>query len=259
MGCVVTFGTTSCKEDEDETPKQENKSNTNDSKKEESTTLLTPTESGEVMKDIVKNFQDNSSTILDQATSMTSEQLTNLASTIIEYGKNKDNEAWKDTFITAIGSESSEEAFVLLDDVVNKLVKEVGVDMSEMTPEFLVDTFKEWFTPTDELGEGYKEGYKEGESHKALIDAIYDESFKSIPTNSDGLDQMIAYFGTLDKDQQKELANAAVTWANKSEEGDEEWKNGFLAGTGLNEEDQALLREKLDFLAQYKTLIMLGL
>lgn len=275
MGCAVSLGTTSCDEDEEEnqdTKKEQSndkKDPASDDKKDpannnnggdktpaaDSTQYTTPEASGETMKEIVNNFTDKGSNLIDQATSMTTEELKNLAATIIEYDKNKDNKEWKESFENKVGSsETATEAVKMLDDVISKLVGEdVGVDMSEMTPDILVDAFKEFFTPKDEIGTGYDEGFKEGESHKATIAAVYDEKLASIPTDYSGLNTMVEVFRGLPADQQKEFVNVALTWANK--EGDNEWKEGFLDGTGLNENDQKLLAEKLDFIAQYKTLI----
>ncbi len=261
MGSVFSLGTVSCDDDDDEETKKEQKQDNPDSNKPSDNNNntpsspdknFTPEESGAVMKEVVEKFNEKGSSIIDQATSMTSDQLTNLASTIIEYGKNKDNTEWKETFVKEAGSQ---EAVEMLDDVIKKLVGDIGVDITEITPSDLVESFKGYFKPVDELGQGYQEGFNEGESHKATIAAVYDEKFASIPTTPDGLTQMMGVFGALPEAQQKEFINAALAWANK--EGDDEWKKGFLAGTGLNESDQKALGEKLDYLAQYKSVIML--
>lgn len=275
MGCAVSLGTTSCDEDEEEnqdTKKEQSndkKDPASDDKKDpannnnggdktpaaDSTQYTTPEASGETMKEIVNNFTDKGSNLIDQATSMTTEELKNLAATIIEYDKNKDNKEWKESFENKVGSsETATEAVKMLDDVISKLVGEdVGVDMSEMTPDILVEAFSKIVTPKDKLGKGYEEGFKEGESHKATIAEVYDESFASIPTDLSGLDPMMKVFQSLTDAQKKEFINVALTWANK--EGDDEWKKGFLAGTGLSEKDQKVLGEKLDFIAQYKTIL----
>ena len=81
IGCAFSMGTTSCGDDDDE-----------DEPKQEVNNVVTPTEAGDLMKDIVKKSEEKGSNILAQATSMTKDQLVNLAETIIEYNNNK---KWK--------------------------------------------------------------------------------------------------------------------------------------------------------------------
>ena len=77
IGCAFSMGTTSCGDDDDE-----------DEPKQEVNNVVTPTEAGDLMKDIVKKSEEKGSNILAQATSMTKDQLVNLAETIIEYNNN---------------------------------------------------------------------------------------------------------------------------------------------------------------------------
>ncbi|MBQ8019729.1 MAG: hypothetical protein IJ263_04945, partial [Paludibacteraceae bacterium] len=64
IGCAFSMGTTSCGDDDDE-----------DEPKQEVNNVVTPTEAGDLMKDIVKKSEEKGSNILAQATSMTQHPL----------------------------------------------------------------------------------------------------------------------------------------------------------------------------------------
>ena len=235
IGCAFSMGTSSCGDDDDDEPKQEVNN------------VVTPTEAGSLMKDIVKKSEEKGSNILAQATSMTKDQLLKLAETVIEYNKNKDNTAWMQSFVAAAASEEAgKEAVELLDEAISGLV-DYGVVMDEITTKDLLDVFSEISGGSDQLGEGESAGIKQGESHKALFDAVYEDKLASIQPTAEGLGEMSKVFQTLSEGQQRELISIVVAWSNKSE--DQAWKNGFLSGTGLDSASQQGLKEKLDFLS----------
>lgn len=236
IGCAFSMGTTSCGDDDDE-----------DEPKQEVNDVVTPTEAGDLMKDIVKKSEEKGSNILAQATSMTKDQLVNLAETIIEYNNNKNNASWMQSFVGAAGSEdNAKKATELLDEAISGLV-DYGVVMDEITTKDLLDTFSEIFEGKEQLGEGEADGIAQGATHKDLFDAIYEEQLASIPATKEGMSQMVGVFSSLPENQQKEMISILVAWSNKSQ--DEAWKKGFLAGTNLDAESQQGLKEKLDFFA----------
>ncbi len=241
IGCAFSMGTTSCGDDDDEDePKQEQ--------------VNKATEAGNVMKEVVDSYNIKGANLLDQATSMTKDQLQKLAETVVEYNKNKNNSEWMQTFLgTAASSEADKKATTdLLDDAISQL-ENIGVVMNEVTTKDLLDTFSEYFEGKDQLGEGEADGIKQGATHKDLFDAIYEEKLASIPATEEGLDQMFNVFQTLPADQQTELVNVVLAWANKSD--DVAWQEGFLSGVSADAATQQGLKEKLDFLAKYKTYI----
>lgn len=237
IGCAFSMGTSSCgDDDDDDAPKQEQVNN-----------VVTPTEAGSLMKDIVDNYSEKGINLFAQATSMTKDQLQKLAETVIEYNKNKDNAAWMQSFIAAAASEKDgKQAAEMLDEAISGLV-EYGVQMDEITTQDLLDAISEFSNGSDQLGEGESDGIKQGESHKTLFDAVYEDKLASIQPTTEGLGEMAGVFQTLSEGQQRELIGIVVAWSNKSD--DQAWKNGFLAGTGLDSASQQGLKEKLDFLA----------
>ena len=235
IGCAFSMGTSSCGDDDDDEPKQEVNN------------VVTPTEAGDLMKDIVEKSEEKGSNILAQATSMTKDQLQNLAETIIEYNNNKNNTSWMQSFVDAAGSEdNAKKAAELLDEAISGL-EDYGVVMDEITTKDLLDTFSEIFEGKEQLGEGEADGIAQGATHKDLFDAIYEEQLASIPATNEGLSQMVGVFSSLPENQQKEMISILVAWSNKSQ--DEAWKKGFLEGTKLDAASQQGLKEKLDFFA----------
>lgn len=85
IGCAFSMGTSSCGDDDEDEPKQEQ--------------VDKATEAGSVMKDVVDSYNLKGADLLDQATSMTKEQLQNLAETVVEYNKNKNNAEWMQKFL----------------------------------------------------------------------------------------------------------------------------------------------------------------
>lgn len=237
IGCAFSMGTSSCgDDDDDDAPKQEQVNN-----------VVTPTEAGDLMKDIVKKSEEKGSNLFAQATSMTKDQLQNLAETIIEYNNNKNNASWMQSFVSAAGSEdNAKKAAELLDEAISGLV-DYGVVLDEIKTKDLLDIISEISGGSDQLGEGESDGIKQGESHKTLFDAVYEDKLASIQPTSEGLGEMAGVFQTLTEGQQRELISIIVAWSNKSQ--DQAWKNGFLAGTGLDAASQQGLKEKLDFLS----------
>lgn len=235
IGCAFSIGTTSCgDDDDDDEPKQE-------------VNVVTPTEAGSLMKDVVDSYNLKGGNILAQAASMTKDQLQKLAETVIEYNNNKDNATWMQSFVGAAGSEdNAKKAADLLDEAISGLV-DYGVVMNEITTKDLLDAFSEISSGSDQLGEGEADGIKNGATHKDLFDAIYEEKLASIPATNEGLAEMYGVFGSLPENQQKEMVSILLAWSNKSN--DAAWKDGFLAGTGLDAASQQGLKEKLDFLA----------
>jgi len=242
IGCAFSMGTTSCgDDDDDDEPKQEQ--------------VDKATEAGNVMKDVVDSYNIKGGNLLDQATSMTKDQLQKLAETVVQYNKNKNNAEWMQTFLGAAASKEADKkaATDLLDDAISQL-ENIGVVMNEITTKDLLDVFSEYFEGKDQLGQGEADGIKQGATHKDLFNAIYEEKLASIPATEEGLDQMFNVFQTLPKNQQTELVNVVLAWANKAD--DAAWQEGFLSGVSMkNAADQQGLKEKLDFLAKYKTYI----
>ncbi len=241
IGCAFSMGTSSCgDDDDDDEPKQEQVDNA--------------TEAGNVMKEVVESYNFKGGNLLDQATSMTKDQLQNLAETVVDYNKNKNNSEWMQTFLGAAASDEAgkKAATELLDEAISQ-IENLGVVMNEVTTKDLLDVFSEYFEGKDQLGQGKTGGIKQGESHKALFDAIYEDKLASIPATEEGLERMLNVFHTLPTDQQKELVNVVLAWANKSD--DAAWQSGFLSSVMSDSASQQGLKEKLDFLAQYKSFI----
>lgn len=240
IGCAFSMGTSSCGDDDDDEPKQEQ--------------VDKATEAGNVMKDVVDSYNLKGADLLDQATSMTKEQLQNLAETVVEYNKNKNNAEWMQKFLgTAASSEADKKAATELLDKSISQIENLGVVMDEITTQDLLDVFSEYFEGKDQLGQGEADGIKQGATHKDLFDAIYEEKLASIPATEEGLESMLNVFQTLPTDQQKELVNVVLAWANKSD--DAAWQSGFLSSVMSDSASQQGLKEKLDFLAQYKSFI----
>ena len=103
IGCAFSMGTTSCGDDDDDEPKQEQ--------------VDKATEAGNVMKDVVDSYNLKGGNLLDQATSMTKDQLQKLAETVVQYNKNKNNSEWMQTFLGAAASKEADKkaAIDLLD------------------------------------------------------------------------------------------------------------------------------------------------
>lgn len=240
IGCAFSMGTSSCGDDDDDEPKQEQ--------------VDKATEAGNVMKDVVDSYNLKGADLLDQATSMTKEQLQNLAETVVEYNKNKNNAEWMQKFLGAAASSEADKkaATELLDKSISQ-IENLGVVMDEITTQDLLDVFSEYFEGKDQLGQGEADGIKQGATHKDLFDAIYEEKLASIPATEEGLESMLNVFQTLPADQQKELVNVVLAWANKSD--DAAWQSGFLSSVMSDSASQQGLKEKLDFLAQYKSFI----
>lgn len=239
IGCAFSMGTSSCGDDDDDEPKQEQ--------------VDKATEAGNVMKDVVDSYNLKGADLLDQATSMTKEQLQNLAETVVEYNKNKNNAEWMQKFLgAAASSEADKKATTELLDKSISQIENLGVVMDEITTQDLLDVFSEYFEGKDQLGQGEADGIKQGATHKDLFDAIYEEKLASIPATEEGLESMLNVFQTL-TDQQKELVNVVLAWANKSD--DAAWQSGFLSSVMSDSASQQGLKEKLDFLAQYKSFI----
>ena len=238
IGCAFSMGTSSCGDDDDDEPKQEQ--------------VDKATEAGNVMKDVVDSYNLKGADLLDQATSMTKEQLQNLAETVVEYNKN--NAEWMQKFLGAAASSEADKkaATELLDKSISQ-IENLGVVMDEITTQDLLDVFSEYFEGKDQLGQGEADGIKQGATHKDLFDAIYEEKLASIPATEEGLESMLNVFQTLPTDQQKELVNVVLAWANKSD--DAAWQSGFLSSVMSDSASQQGLKEKLDFLAQYKSFI----
>lgn len=240
IGCAFSMGTSSCGDDDDDEPKQEQ--------------VDKATEAGNVMKDVVDSYNLKGADLLDQATSMTKEQLQNLAETVVEYNKNKNNAEWMQKFLgAAASSEADKKATTELLDKSISQIENLGVVMDEITTQDLLDVFSEYFEGKDQLGQGEADGIKQGATHKDLFDAIYEEKLASIPATEEGLESMLNVFQTLPADQQKELVNVVLAWANKSD--DAAWQSGFLSSVMSDSASQQGLKEKLDFLAQYKSFI----
>lgn len=240
IGCAFSMGTSSCGDDDDDEPKQEQ--------------VDKATEAGNVMKDVVDSYNLKGADLLDQATSMTKEQLQNLAETVVEYNKNKNNAEWMQKFLgAAASSEADKKATTELLDKSISQIENLGVVMDEITTQDLLDVFSEYFEGKDQLGQGEADGIKQGATHKDLFDAIYEEKLASIPATEEGLESMLNVFQTLPTDQQKELVNVVLAWANKSD--DAAWQSGFLSSVMSDSASQQGLKEKLDFLAQYKSFI----
>lgn len=244
MGCAFTMGTASCSDDEKEDEPTET---TN-------ADVITSEEAGNVMKEVVEKYTKDGNNLLDQATEMTKDQLQNLAETVIEYNKNKDNSEWMEKFLAAVSpsEQGKQDAKDMLNQTISQIV-EIGVDMKEITKDDLLDAFSQIFEGKDSLGNGEEAGRKYGETHAATIGAVYSDKFASIPADEDHLNDMMSVFKTLSESQKKEFVNVALAWANKSD--DSAWQEGFLDGTGLNEDDQKELAVKLDFLAKYKSFL----
>ena len=240
IGCAFSMGTSSCGDDDDDEPKQEQ--------------VDKAAEAGNVMKDVVDSYNLKGADLLDQATSMTKEQLQNLAETVVEYNKNKNNAEWMQKFLGAAASSEADKkaATELLDKSISQ-IENLGVVMDEITTQDLLDVFSEYFEGKDQLGQGEADGIKQGATHKDLFDAIYEEKLASIPATEEGLESMLNVFQTLPADQQKELVNVVLAWANKSD--DAAWQSGFLSSVMSDSASQQGLKEKLDFLAQYKSFI----
>ncbi|MBR5209711.1 MAG: hypothetical protein IKV67_07640 [Paludibacteraceae bacterium] len=240
IGCAFSMGTSSCGDDDDDEPKQEQ--------------VDKATEAGNVMKNVVDSYNLKGADLLDQATSMTKEQLQNLAETVVEYNKNKNNAEWMQKFLGAAASSEADKkaATELLDKSISQ-IENLGVVMDEITTQDLLDVFSEYFEGKDQLGQGEADGIKQGATHKDLFDAIYEEKLASIPATEEGLESMLNVFQTLPADQQKELVNVVLAWANKSD--DAAWQSGFLSSVMSDSASQQGLKEKLDFLAQYKSFI----
>jgi hemoglobin-like flavoprotein len=240
IGCAFSMGTSSCGDDDDDEPKQEQ--------------VDKATEAGNVIKDVVDSYNLKGADLLDQATSMTKEQLQNLAETVVEYNKNKNNAEWMQKFLgAAASSEADKKATTELLDKSISQIENLGVVMDEITTQDLLDVFSEYFEGKDQLGQGEADGIKQGATHKDLFDAIYEEKLASIPATEEGLESMLNVFQTLPTDQQKELVNVVLAWANKSD--DAAWQSGFLSSVMSDSASQQGLKEKLDFLAQYKSFI----
>ena len=238
LGCAFSLGTTSCDDDEEE-PKQE--VNKEAAKKD-----------GTQMQEIVKNYTNKGSNLLDQATSMTSDELKDLAVTLVDYNKNKDNAEWMESFLAGVGPDqtSQQAAKDLLDQSISQ-IENLGVVMNEVSAQDILEVFSEFFSGTDSLGQGEADGMKQGATHQALFNAIYEDKLANIPATEDGLLQMMELLQELPANQKTELVNIALAWANKTD--DEAWQTGFLAGVGLtNPDDQQGLKEKLDMIAEYK-------
>ena len=160
IGCAFSMGTSSCGDDDDDEPKQEQ--------------VDKATEAGNVMKDVVDSYNLKGADLLDQATSMTKEQLQNLAETVVEYNKNKNNAEWMQKFLGAAASSEADKkaATELLDKSISQ-IENLGVVMDEITTQDLLDVFSEYFEGKDQLGQGEADGIKQGATHKDLFDAIY--------------------------------------------------------------------------------------
>lgn len=240
IGCAFSMGTSSCGDDDEDEPKQEQ--------------VDKATEAGNVMKDVVDSYNLKGADLLDQATSMTKEQLQNLAETVVEYNKNKNNAEWMQKFLgAAASSEADKKATTELLDKSISQIENLGVVMDEITTQDLLDVFSEYFEGKDQLGEGEEAGIKQGESHKTLFDAIYEDKLASIPATEDGLMSMLNVFQTLPVDQKTELVNVALAWANKSD--DAAWQAGFLKGVAEDAATQQGIKDKLDLIAQYKDVL----
>lgn len=252
MGCAVSLGTVSCSDDDDDTEdqkkeqKQDVPDSTPDDKGGDKTPSepekdLTPEESGAVMKDIVEVVNKGESSLLSEASAMTTEQLNGLASTIIAYNNNKDNAEWKEAFIKESGSS---EVTRILDETISEL-ENFGVDMSEITSKDLVEAFSGYFKPVDQLGQGYKDGMSEGATHEKLFNEVYDDKIAKLDVSD--FNACLTVFNSLTPAQQTELINVVTSWSNK--ENDEEWKSGFLKGVNVNDAaKEEHLRSQLDSL-----------
>lgn len=245
MGCALSMGTTSCGDDDDD----------DDQPKKEQVNKEEAKNDGTVMQEVVKNYTEKGSNLLDQATSMTSDELKQLATTVVDYNKNKDNAEWMESFLNSAAEDAAgkQAAKDLLDQSLAQ-IENLGVDLNEITSQDLLDVFSEYFEGSDALGEGKDAGIAQGETHKDLFNAVYEDKLAAIPATEDGLLQMMGVFSEMTEAQQRELVSVALAWANKSD--DEAWKDGFLEGVGLtNPESKQGLKDKLDLLAQYKDIL----
>lgn len=240
MGCAFTLGTASCNDDDE---KEDDPTETSDPE------VISTEDAGDLMKDVVKKYNDMGQNILAQATSMTKDQLYNLAGTVIEYNKNKDNSVWMEKFLGSVSSNEGEKADAknLLNEAIEKLVK-VGVVMEEISVDDLLGFISSYNPGSDSHGQGEADGMKEGATHKELFDSIYEEKIAPIPATEEGIDEMVNVFKTLPKDQQNELIGIVLAWSNMSN--DEAWKEGFLKGVEIQDDKAKTdLKEKLDYLA----------
>ena len=246
MGCVFSLGTTSCSDDDDDdnSTKNEQSDQKDDDKKQESST---PEELGESMKEIISKIDtEDGSSLLAQATQMTTSQLESLAETLVEYNKNKDNEEWMKSFLEKTGSDKDKDKTVsLLGETISK-IEEVGVDMSELDKETLLEIAKEYFKGTDGYGNGKTDGIKEGATHEKLFNEIYESKLKDVDVSSmDGMSGMMSLVEELSDSQTKELVSIILAWDSKKT--DKEWRAGFIQGVNLkNPADGADLETKLD-------------
>ncbi len=249
IGCAFSMGTASCSDDEEEQNPQEQNGNKDTNKPEDQkqdAPATQPEKLGESMKEVVAKIDiEEESSLLKQATQMTSAQIETLAETLVEYNKNKDNKEWKDSFLGQATEEEKEKTVELIENTISKIEAE-GIVMDELDKDILLEIANEYFKGTDGYGDGKKAGLEEGKTHEKLCNDLYYKYMTDLDfSTTEGMYAMMSVVTGLDSNQKGELMSIILAWDSKKD--DKDWKSGFIEGVNLKDPAAAAdMEEKLN-------------